>query len=38
MFLLIFNLLSEAVLNKENTKDSEDRIPDILTTIATKHT
>ena len=36
MFLLIFNLLSEAVLNKENTKDSKDRIPDILITVATK--
>ena len=30
--LLIFNLLLEAELNKENTKDSEDGIPDILIT------
>ena len=36
MFLLIFNLLLEAELIKENTKDGEDGIPDILITIATK--
>ena len=35
-FLLIFNLLLEAELNKENVEDSEDRMPDILITIATK--
>ena len=35
-FLLIFNLLLEAELNKENTEDSEDGIPDIIITIATK--
>ena len=35
-FLLIFNLLLEVELNKENTEDSEDRTPDILITIATK--
>ena len=38
--LLIFNLLLEAELNKENTEDSEDGIPDIRwniqITIATK--
>ena len=35
-FLLIFNLLLEAELNKEKVEDSEDVIPDILITIATK--
>ena len=35
-FLLIFNSLLEAELNKENTEDSEDGIPAILITIATK--
>ena len=35
-FLLIFNLLLEAELNKEKVEDSEDGIPDILITIATK--
>ena len=34
--LLIFNLLLEAELDKENIEDSEDGIPDILITIATK--
>ena len=36
-FLLIFNLLLEAELNKDSLDtDSEDRIPDILITVATK--
>ena len=35
-FLLIFNLLLEVELIKENVEDSEGRIPDILITIATK--
>ena len=36
IFLLIFNLLLEAELNKDNLNiDSEDGIPDILITIAT---
>ena len=35
-FLLIFNLVLEAELNKENVEDSEGGIPDILITIATK--
>ena len=35
-FLLIFNLLLEAELNKENVEDSKDGIPNILITIATK--
>ena len=34
-FLLIFNLLLEAELNKENVEDSKDGIPNILITIAT---
>ena len=37
IFLLIFNLLLEAELNKDSLDtDSEDRIPDILITVATK--
>ena len=35
-FLLIFNLLLQAELNKENVEDSEDGIPDILITFAAK--
>ena len=35
-FLLIFNLLVEAELNEENVGDSEDGIPNIVVTIATK--
>ena len=35
-FLLIFNLLVEAELNEENVEDSEDGIPNIVVTIATK--
>ena len=35
-FLLIFNLLLEVELIKENVEDREGRIPDILITIATK--
>ena len=36
MSLLIFYLLLQAELNKGNTEDSEDKIPDILITTATK--
>ena len=33
---MIFSLLLEAELNKKDTKDSEDRAPNILITISTK--